>query len=106
MKKFKILGIIAIIAMATNFIINFEDGYVSFGSIHKFFGSAEGCGAHNLKHVIRGDQSFFIVGKLEVFGGCINCNVSKIFVKSEILAGYVYVCESLNCVKNDRNAAV
>ena len=30
MKKFKILGIIAIIAMATNFIINFEDGWSSF----------------------------------------------------------------------------
>ena len=30
MKKFKILGIIAIIAMAANFILNFEDGWSSF----------------------------------------------------------------------------
>jgi hypothetical protein len=30
MKKFKILGIIAIIAMAANFFLNFEDGWSSF----------------------------------------------------------------------------
>ena len=30
MKKFRILGIIAIIAMAANFILNFEDGWSSF----------------------------------------------------------------------------
>ena len=42
MKKFRILGIIAIIAMVANIAINFEDGWRSFKK-----GYEEGARSHN-----------------------------------------------------------